>query len=101
MTSLPLPFPKPVTQYPSEIGPRAFSGLIGYRLVANTAIVYLTTTSFDILDKAMTTEQALFMYGIALGVAIVSLAATLCSMEPAYRHTFVGSKTGKQYWVSD
>eukprot|EP00620_Florenciella_sp_RCC1587_P004656 CAMPEP_0182601048 /NCGR_PEP_ID=MMETSP1324-20130603/91289_1 /TAXON_ID=236786 /ORGANISM="Florenciella sp., Strain RCC1587" /LENGTH=832 /DNA_ID=CAMNT_0024818957 /DNA_START=193 /DNA_END=2691 /DNA_ORIENTATION=+ len=85
-------------RYPSEIGPRAFSGLIGYRLVANTAIVYLTATSFDILDKAVTTEQALFMYGIAFGVAVVSLAATLCSMEPAYRHTFVGSKTGKQYW---
>ena len=49
----------------------------------------------------MAAEQALFMYGIALGVAVVSLAATLCSMEPAYCHTFVGSKTGKQYWVSD
>jgi len=101
MTPLLIPFPKPTTQHPSEIGPRAFSGFIGYRLVANTAIVYLTAPSFDILDKAVTTEQALFMYGIALGVAVVSLAATVCSMEPAYRHTFVGSKTGKQYWVSD
>ena len=101
MTSLLIPFPKHATQHPSEYGPRAFSGFIGYRLVANTAIVYLTAPSFDILDKAMTAEQALFMYGIALGVAVVSLAATVCSMEPAYRHTFVGSKTGKQYWVSD
>ena len=69
--------------------------------MANTAIVYLTAPSFDILDKAVTTEQALFMYGIALGVVVVSLAATVCSIEPAYRHTFVGSKTGKQFWVSD
>ena len=38
------------------------------------------------------------MYGIALGVAVVSLAATFCSIEPAYRHTFVGSMTGKQFW---
>ena len=69
--------------------------------MGNTAIVYLTAPSFDILDKAMTTEQALFMYGIALGVAVVSLTAIFCSMDPAYRHTFVGSKTGKQYWGSD
>ena len=83
------------------MGPFAFSGLICYRLVANTAIVYLTAPSFDKLDKAMTTEHALLIYGIAFGVAVVSLAATLCSMEPGYRHTFFGSKTGKQFWVSD
>ena len=67
----------------------------------NTAIVYLTAPSFDKLDKAMTTELALLIYSIAFGVAVVSLAATVCSMEPGYRHTFVVSKTGKQYWVSD
>ena len=83
------------------MGPFAFSGLIRYRLVANTAIVYLTAPSFDKLDKAMTTEHALLIYGIAFGVAVVSLAATLCSMEPGYRHTFIRSKTGRQYWVSD
>ena len=69
--------------------------------MANTAIVYLTAPSFDKLDKAMTTELALLIYCIAFGVAVVSLAAAVCSMEPGYRHTFVGSKTGRKYWVSD
>ena len=100
MTPLLSSFPQPTTQHPSELGGRVFSGLIGYRLVANTIVVYFTAPSFDKLDKAVTTEHALIIYGIALGVTIVSLAATVCSMEPAYRHTFFGSKTGKQFWVS-
>ena len=49
----------------------------------------------------MTAQHALFIYGIAVVVAVVSLAATVCSMEPAYRRTFIGSVTGKQYWVSN
>jgi len=85
-------------RHPSELGPQAFSGLIGYRLVANTAIVYLTAPFFDKLDMAMTTELAVFIYGIAFVVAVVSLAATLCSMEPRCRHTFIGLKTGKRFW---
>ena len=92
-------------QHPSELGPRVFSGAIAYRLVVNSIVVWVTAPAFDDSAKAMTYQRILVTYGVVLGVCVSSLAATVCSMRPNYRHTFVGSMSGRQfwrdYWLSD
>ena len=95
---LPTSVPSLATQHPSELGPRVFSGSIVYRLVSNTAIVLATASAFNKFDRAMTHQRILITYGVALGVCVASLVAVVCSMQPGYRHTFVGSTAGRKYW---
>ena len=90
--------PPPNPQHPDTLGPRAFSSIIGYRLIANTAIVCVTAPSFNDPDMAMTESRAMFLYFVVFSVCVVSLVGVICSMAPRYRHTFFGSKTGKEYY---
>lgn len=58
--------------------------------MANTIIVTLN-------DYEQATNHRL-VYAVFLAATVMSLAATVYSMKPEYRHTFIGSKTGRQFW---
>mmetsp|Transcript_30107 Transcript_30107/g.80578 ORF Transcript_30107/g.80578 Transcript_30107/m.80578 type:complete len:128 (-) Transcript_30107:1048-1431(-) len=83
-------FPIFQLRHPTELGPRAFSGFVCYRLIANSVVVCLTASSFNDSEKVVSPEGALAIYFAGLGLTCVSLAATIASMEPDYYHTFFG-----------